>query len=207
MKASIFGRVHGEIRPIGPGRLERELTWRQPESPAEELWYRGLIFRAFADFGDGPLEYIYIPEDLHVPADLRQPPADAAPPIIAPVETPRRRDPCAQRPDRGRLRRAGCAPRDPAARWTNRDRLRIQPRPSGCARLCLHAGRRRIRLELLLALARGRGWIKPDRGRLVLDMGAATAWLRRTHWEQMTSLFTAWRDGKHVERSAPRARR
>jgi len=60
MKAGVFARVHGDIRSIGPGRLERESTWRQPGTPAEELWYRGLIFRAFADFGDGPLEYFYV---------------------------------------------------------------------------------------------------------------------------------------------------
>jgi len=57
MKARIFARTSGgEIRAIGPGRLERETVWREPENPAEELWYRGLIYRAFADLGDGPLE-------------------------------------------------------------------------------------------------------------------------------------------------------
>ena len=58
----------------------------------------------------------------------------------------------------------------------------------------LPPGRDAIRLEMLLALARIQGWLKPDRGRLVLDTGSATAWLRLTHWEQMSTLFKAWRD-------------
>ena len=89
MKAGIFTRTSGgEIRAIGPGRLEREGIWREPENPAEELWYRGLIYRAFADFGDGPLEYIYIPEDLAVPAEAVLPQALPAAPRIAPVPAP-----------------------------------------------------------------------------------------------------------------------
>src|SRR5512137_41718 len=35
MKAGIFSRISGgEIRAIGPGRLEREEIWREPENPA-----------------------------------------------------------------------------------------------------------------------------------------------------------------------------
>ena len=89
MKAGIFTRTSGgEIRAIGPGRLEREAIWRAPENPAEELWYCGLIYRAFADFGDGPLEYIYIPEDLVVPAEAALPQALPIAPRIAPVPAP-----------------------------------------------------------------------------------------------------------------------
>ena len=40
-----------------------------PANAAEELWYRGLI--AFAEFGEGPLEYIYIP-DLPILGLVRQ---------------------------------------------------------------------------------------------------------------------------------------
>jgi len=44
MKLPAFTRSFGQFRPIGPGRLEREAVWRDPQSPAEELWYVGLIF-------------------------------------------------------------------------------------------------------------------------------------------------------------------
>ena len=81
MKAAAFARQFGEIRPVGPGRLEREALWRSPENAAEALWYRGLIFRSFADFGDGPMEYFYIPEDLPLPprTGCRDPCRDRAP--------------------------------------------------------------------------------------------------------------------------------
>jgi len=57
--------------------------WRQPASPAEELWFRGLIFRGFADVGDGPLEYFYIPAEL---LSLCGEPEQAA--VATPAPTP-----------------------------------------------------------------------------------------------------------------------
>jgi len=188
LKTPVFTRHHGVIRPVGPGRLEREAVWQQPQGPAEELWYRGLIFRGFADLGDGPAEYIYIPPEL-LPA---APPAAAqtAAPILPPAPAPPRKrqafntlavDVCAllaalrETPLRadsvGKLRDADLA------------RLReglLLPDP--------------LRLDLALALARGRGWLAADRDRLVLNSQAATAWLRLTPWEQMRGLFDAWRE-------------
>jgi hypothetical protein len=193
MKSGVFARVAGgEIRAIGPGRLERETIWRTPENPAEELWYRGLIFRAFADFGDGPAEYIYIPDDLVVPADVILPPAPPAGARMAPVPAPP-----GARKAQNTLSVDVCsvlaASRDLSAQIDRAGRLRDADAEVLTAGL-LPAGRDAVRLDLLLALARIRGWLKPDRGRLVLDTGSATAWLRLTHWEQMTALFRAWRD-------------
>ncbi len=192
IKTPIFGRDHGAIRPLGPGRLEREQAWREPSSPAEELWYRGLIFRAFADLGDGPAEYVYIPDELLPPVTQKapQPPSSTAAPVLAAVASPPQAcqplnsfavDLCAVlaavRETPIRLDAAGQVREADAARL--REGL-LLPDP--------------VRFDLLLALARGRGWLKPDRDRLVLDVGAATAWLRATHWEQMSSLFAAWRE-------------
>ena len=42
-----FTRQYGVIRPMGSARLERERPWQNPVNPAEGLWYRGLIFKAF----------------------------------------------------------------------------------------------------------------------------------------------------------------
>ena len=193
MKAGIFARTSGgEIRAIGPGRLEREGIWREPENPAEELWYRGLIFRAFADFGDGPLEYIYIPEDLAVPAEAARPQAQPAAPRIAPVPAPdgARKAQNALAVD---VCSALAAARELPAQVDKAGHLRDADAERLTAGL-LPPGRDAVRLEMLLALARIRGWLKPDRGRLVLDTGSATAWLRLTPWEQMTALFKAWRD-------------
>jgi hypothetical protein len=194
MKAGVFARTSGgEIRAIGPGRLEREVIWREPENPAEELWYRGLIYRAFADFGDGPLEYFYIPEDLAAPAEMAQSPAQPTAPTIASVPAPE-----AARKTQNALAVDVCAilsaARELPAQIDKTGRLRDDDTQRFTAGL-LPPEREAARLELALTLARVRGWLKPDRSRLVLDAGSATAWLRLTHWEQMTALFKAWRDG------------
>ena len=193
MKAGIFARTSGgEIRAIGPGRLERDTVWRAPENPAEELWYRGLIFRAFADFGDGPLEYIYIPEDLAVPVEAAQPQAQPTPPSIAPVSAPD-----GTRKAQNSLAVDVCAVLAAARELPPQIDKVGHLQGDDAERLSaglLPLGRDAIRLEMLLALARLRGWLKPDRGRLALDTGRATAWLRLTPWEQMSVLFKAWRD-------------
>ena len=170
------------------------MVWRAPENPAEELWYRGLLFRAFADFGDGPVEYIYIPEDLALPAEMMAPQTPPASPSLTSGAVPA---PAGARKTQNALAVDICsvlaASRelpvqvDKAGRLrdTDAERLMAELRPSG---------RDAIRLEMLLTLARIRGWLKPDRGQLVLDASSATAWLRLTHWEQMTALFKAWHD-------------
>jgi hypothetical protein len=59
-----FARQYGAIRLMGPARLEREQPWQNPQNPAEGLWYRGLIFKAFQVTRQGNREIVYIPEDL-----------------------------------------------------------------------------------------------------------------------------------------------
>lgn len=78
-----FTRLFGEVREMGPGRRDREQPYRRPISPAETLWYRGLVGRAFFDSPNGPEEYAYIPEDL-VPV-LPDPQSDRIDPIGRPA--------------------------------------------------------------------------------------------------------------------------
>jgi hypothetical protein len=59
-----FSRQYGEIRLMGSARLKRERPWENPANPAEGLWYRGLIFKAFQAIGPGNQEIIFIPDDL-----------------------------------------------------------------------------------------------------------------------------------------------
>jgi len=63
---------YGEIREMGEGRRDRTKPWRNPISPLEILWYRGLIARAFSDTVSGPREFIFIPSDLlqHLPSPI-----------------------------------------------------------------------------------------------------------------------------------------
>ena len=59
-----FNRQFGEIRSMGPARLEREQPWQNPANPAEGLWYRGLIYKSFQVSSQGSQEIVYIPDDL-----------------------------------------------------------------------------------------------------------------------------------------------
>jgi hypothetical protein len=72
MAWSRFIRTHGELREVGPGRRDREKPYLDPISPAEMLWYRGLIGRDFLRRESTLQECAYIPDDL-----LEQMPASA----------------------------------------------------------------------------------------------------------------------------------
>jgi len=61
---AVFARDHGEVRLMGPGWMEREEPWLDPASPAESLWYRGFLYRAFDQTAEGTLEFYYIPQEL-----------------------------------------------------------------------------------------------------------------------------------------------
>lgn len=73
----LFTRRYGAVRDMGPARRDRDRPHANPSSPAEMLWYRALVGRAFFDTPDGPVEFAFIPEDLLplIPAPGRQAPA------------------------------------------------------------------------------------------------------------------------------------
>ncbi|MGH2536072.1 MAG: helicase-associated domain-containing protein [Candidatus Promineifilaceae bacterium] len=85
LPVAAFEREYGGIRMMGPGRMEREEPWLDPVSPAEELWYHGLLYRAFGPPDDGDaIEYYYLPPELLVAfGDL--PPAEPARPAPTPA--------------------------------------------------------------------------------------------------------------------------
>src|SRR5258708_5184318 len=47
MPSFVFARLFGEIRPMGPDKMEREKPYLNPASLAEALFYRGLIATTF----------------------------------------------------------------------------------------------------------------------------------------------------------------
>lgn len=63
---ALFTRRCGEVRPFGPGKREKERPDLNPISPAEYLWYRALVGRAFLQTpGEREMqEYAFIPDDL-----------------------------------------------------------------------------------------------------------------------------------------------
>ena len=77
---SIFIRDWGVVRSVGPGRLEREELWRTPVSPAEDLWYRGWVQRAFAERETGSVAMAFVPDELRL--YLPEPPAIILPPLV-----------------------------------------------------------------------------------------------------------------------------
>jgi len=91
---AVFSRTHGEVRAMGPGRLEREEPWLDPISPAEALWYRGFLYRGFDQTSEGLLEFYYVPPELLArlqpsaavaTAASREP---AAAPTLSPIDPP-----------------------------------------------------------------------------------------------------------------------
>jgi len=59
-----FARKFGEIREMGAGKRDRERPHLNPASIAENLFYRGILAKAFFDTDKGAQEFAYIPEDL-----------------------------------------------------------------------------------------------------------------------------------------------
>lgn len=60
----LFTRRYGGVREVGAARRDREQPHRHPASPAEVLWYRAMIGRAFRDTPTGPQEFAFIPDDM-----------------------------------------------------------------------------------------------------------------------------------------------
>jgi hypothetical protein len=205
IKAPAFMRSYGAIRAIGPGKLERESTWRQPANAAEELWFRGLIFRAFADLGSGLLEYVYAPNELRnhpLPAPLA---ATAAPPAQPPVpvdapEVVRQAgnslavDVCTLLAMAGETpwRVAREAATAETGRWRGADEAALVERAVSARGVGSATGASPA--ALAITLARASGWLATDRGRLTFNTQLATSWLRAPAWEQTSALFKAWRE-------------
>jgi transposase len=73
MPLAEMNRRFGPLREIGTGRRDRERPWRRPASALEELWYRGLVGRAFSNTAKGLEEFAFLPADLLA----RLPPGEA----------------------------------------------------------------------------------------------------------------------------------
>ncbi len=60
-----FARKFGEIREMGEAKRDRERPHLKPTSIAENLFYRGLLAKAFFNADKGAQEFAYIPDDLY----------------------------------------------------------------------------------------------------------------------------------------------
>lgn len=64
MPTAMFKRLFGDIRRMGRGAAERDQPHKNPTSPAEALFYRGLVAEAIQMGAVGSQGVIYVPEDL-----------------------------------------------------------------------------------------------------------------------------------------------
>jgi hypothetical protein len=70
---AMFCRRFGEVRPMGPGKRDRERPDLNNPSITEMLYYHGLIGKAFFNRPPEPQEYAYIPDDLIEQIDFLSP--------------------------------------------------------------------------------------------------------------------------------------
>ncbi len=61
---STFARQFGDLRVMGAGKRDRERPDLKPANPAERLWYRALVGKAFLNLPPEPQEYAFIPDDF-----------------------------------------------------------------------------------------------------------------------------------------------
>jgi hypothetical protein len=183
----IFARQWGEIRAMGPGRMGRERPWREPQSPAEGLWYKGLIFYIFDP--DRAYEVVFVPPELyaHLPAPNLSPPAILLEPAPAPAA----------------VRLAGDALLDDACTllaYLQNERLRPDLDggwPKQRETRLVHRLRDPTpeRFVFLRHLAHRLEWLRvTDAGYLRPDPAPVTAWLQSSTEQQRSAMAQAWRD-------------
>lgn len=186
-----FSRRWGLIRAVGPGRLEREELWRTPVSPAEGLWYRGFLQRAFQETPTGPVEVAFVPEELRLylptppPLQVTPPEPVAPPPHVTPGDDGLADDLVTlwaylqNEPVR-------LAPLDEHQTWPPRHRETLLHR---------FTEPHETRLDLLETLAREQGWLRQDEeGTLRPVAEPLLAWLKADRWTQWETLARAWRE-------------
>jgi len=189
MPLRVFTRQWGEIRTMGPGRLEREHPWQEPISPAEGLWYKGFISRAFEQGTEGTYEVVFVPPELraHLPASPTPPPTITLEPAPEPTIV---------RLADNTLLDDGCT----LLAYLQNERLRPDPDGGWPTRHKVRLARRLHdpdpgRLAFLRHLARHLGWLRViDSGRLRPDPGPVAIWLQSPTGKQRNVLAEAWRD-------------
>lgn len=202
MPAPSFERRFGSIRHVGPGRLERESPHRQATSASEELWYRGLVYRAFAQTIHGPAEFLYVPPDLIplLPAPGDEQTSFRVTPAGMPSQIVRANDHllhdactllCLAQADRVRLTNAG----NPMS-WRSKslyewNRFLLQP-VSDPEAIC--GSGPATPTALLWNLVGDLNWLRADSTRAQLNPGPVRKWLEASRTQQRHMLLQAWQD-------------
>jgi hypothetical protein len=175
-----FSRKHGELRLMGPGRLEREETWLDPVSPVEALWYRGFLYKGFDETAGGLVEFYYLPHELYRQFGSTVSAAELPMEELSPCAAPEQ---------------FAAAPIDAVDDLTT-ILAAAQKEPLQDAKLDgldpFLLNDDRLRLSLLFRLAREMELLRrSEEG--IRPAPVALAWLRRSREEQLRQLAEAWR--------------
>jgi hypothetical protein len=182
-----FGRRYGEVRLMGPGRLEREEPWFDPENVAEALWYRGFLYRGFDETADEIIEFYFLPTEL-LALFPNEETAEPQPLTIA-----ERAEPAADSP----LTPAGAPVQYQTAVTDGVDDMTTmlalaqvgRLRPENLENLLFNADT--DRRSLLLTLSEEMGLVKRQENRL-RPTRTAVSWLRQSREAQLRELADAW---------------
>ena len=196
MRSHVAMHQFGPIRRVGPGRLEREETWKNPAGPLESLWYQGFIGRGFRRVGDETPDFVYIPDDVLslLPPAGPEPEIEAAPAVSDPAIA--RLEPAGQTllPTlyefllHIQLQR----PRTGDGQGLDADGLRaldLRLAPADARQ----QGALSERLDFIQHLSRQEGLLDTEAGRLRLAADHARNWLDRPAVWQMRALLERWR--------------
>lgn len=186
-----FERSYGQVRPIGPGRLERESPWQDPANVAEELRYAGLVFYGFDQDGGEFGGYAFVPEDL-----LPLLPTPKAAPASFDLEILTELPDAPAEGESGRrfvhdlfVYMVHVQNRDVQ---TYADRRLAQRDLKALATRLVGDDRRR--LDLIRHLAERLGFVLRQEGFLHLAAGPVREWLTASPAQRLAALQTGWRE-------------
>jgi hypothetical protein len=183
--------VQGSIRRLGPAGMARERPWLYPENVVEELYYRGLLHRAYGQVGAHYGEIYFVPQQLY----------DALPNLGADAPS------VALAPQPAVVRDDGNALIEDMFAVLSRVRQERVPAPDEeptCG-ICPEALAREhwekrflgevvsLRLGLIWALLRHLGLVQSREGYLHPSLRARD-WLRLSDERRRTQLWTTWRE-------------
>ncbi len=176
-----FEREHGGVRLMGPGRLEREEPWFDPQTPAEALWYRGFLYRGFDETAEGVIEFYYLPDEFlaRFPPVEKTAAPQTAPSSLVPVDPPAEWRPAVTDAvdDLTTLLSLAQTTALRAERLDQLEQLLLNPD--------------RDRRSLLLTLAQEMGLLKQaETG--IRPTRPAVRWLQQSREQQLRALADAW---------------
>jgi hypothetical protein len=198
MPGAVFTRLFGEIRPVGPGKLEREKPYLEPVSAAEALFYRGLIATTFMQGAAGNQATFYVPTDLAALMPTHQTGYSAEAQPSAPSAGEGRSAPSGPTPPN--VRQADTTLVDDLATLLAYCQLaQVRPEPGLLfpaehqkqIKPFLLGSNSTARLALMLALALDLG-IATDTGGMVSISASARKWLDAPRPAQVRGLADAW---------------